>query len=421
MIGLRRLASGNATRLFLDWPLAMISLVEALRHIAENIRPTAVVEIPLADACGRVLGRDARSDVDSPAYDKSLVDGFAVVAQGQAAGTLRVSEEITAGQLPRHVVDAGSAARIMTGAPLPPGADAVVMKEDVEDRGQSVRIGSASIAPGQNILRRATSFSAGQTVVPAGRMIRPLEVGILAEAGVTQVPVHGAADVSIIATGNELVAADTAPGPGQLRNSNGPMLTCAVRAVSAVARDRGIVGDSISELHEAVASGLESDFLLLSGGVSVGVLDLVPRVLDDLGVQQVFHGVRIKPGKPVWFGRHDTAEHRACVFGLPGNPVSSFVGFQLLVRAALARFHGHRDWQPTTISARLAGPLDHHARRDAYYPARLHEMTDGRAAEPVPWQGSADLAALTRADALIHVPPGDATLAEGQSVEVLRI
>ncbi len=417
----RALLFGNTVRFHTGWLLDMISLAEALRCIGETIRPAPIIETPLADACGRVLARDALSDIDSPPYDKSLVDGYAVVAQSGAARTLRVLEEITAGRLPRVAVDTGSASRIMTGAAIPRGADAVVMKEDTEDHGQTVRIGTSHILPGQNILCRATSFAAGQTVVAAGRTIRPLEVGILAEAGVTRVPVHAAADVSIIATGNELVAADTAPGPGRLRNSNGPMLTSAVRAAGAVAHDLGIVRDTMSELREAVARGLRSDFLILSGGVSVGVLDLVPRVLSELGVREIFHGVRIKPGKPVWFGRHGESDRRIGVFGLPGNPVSSFVGFELLVRAALARFHGHHDWQPTMASACLAGPLDHHARRDAFYPARLRDSADGRTAEPLPWRGSADLAALTHANALIHVPPGNETFSDGHRVDIVII
>jgi molybdopterin molybdotransferase len=260
--------------------------------------------------------------------------------------------------------------------------------------------------------------------------------------------------VAIISTGNELVPAADTPGPGQIRNSNGPMLAALVQAAAAVPRDLGIVRDEPDALRRAIAEGLRADVLVLSGGVSAGVLDLVPGVLAELGVRQVFHKVNLKPGKPLWFGlchSERSEESRAetlrsaqgdrrvqgdsatphsarrtphsptLVFGLPGNPVSTLVCFELFVLPALRRLAGHSQATRAPILARLTEDFTHKGNRPTYHPADVVARDGQATVTPVRWQGSADLRAFTAANALVHFPEGDRRFSAGQEVEVIEL
>ena len=321
----------------------MISVAEAQSLVREQAIAGTSHATKLGDALGLVLGESATSDVDSPPHDKSMVDGYAVVAAdlSEPGRTLDVIEEITAGMIPTRPLEPGSAARIMTGAPIPEGADAVVMIERTElrtgaDGASRVQIREQAVPVGQNILPQATSLRRGEQVVLAGDVLRPIEIGVLAEIGYAQVQAIPRPVVGVLATGDELVPAGESPGAAKIRNSNGPLLAALVETAGGCPRDLGIARDSISSLSERIAKGLKGDVLLLSGGVSAGVLDLVPKVFQELGVRQVFHKVSVKPGKPVWFGVRSEAGRPTLVFGLPGNPVSSLVCFELFVRPALA-------------------------------------------------------------------------------------
>ncbi len=322
----------------------------------------------------------------------------------------------------------------------------MVMVEETELIDDSrVRIRSTKVTPGQNILRRAVAMRQGEIVLRAGLALRPSDIGLLAEVGRAEVSAISRPTVAIISTGNELVPAAGTPGPGQIRNSNGPMLAALVHAAGATPRDLGIVRDERDELRRTIAEGLRSGVLILSGGVSAGVLDLVPGVLAELGVRQVFHKVNLKPGKPLWFGTQENSEFGirnsermkagsgtphselriprspTLIFGLPGNPVSTLVCFELFVRPALRRLAGHTDAVREPILARLTKDFIHRGNRPTYHPARL-ESENGRATVlPVVWQGSADLRAFAAADALIHFPEGDREFCAGQDVEVLRL
>ena len=334
----------------------MIPLEQAIQHIADNVQRGGTEKISLADSVGRVLAVDIKSDVDSPPHDKSIMDGFAVRAEDVAQGAeLRVLETVPAGTVPKYEIVPGTATRIMTGAPLPAGADAVVMVEQTtyEESPSSnpaesvVTLNLESVEPGRHVMNRASATSVGDTVMKAGHKVRPQDVGLLAECGAAELWAITQPSIAILPTGDELVSPDQKPGPGMIRNSNGPMLVSLARGQTETVVDLGVGRDDRQQLAEKVQRGLQSDFLVLSGGVSAGMLDLVPDVLAKQNVKQVFHKVAVKPGKPIWFGVQKNGSHTCYVFGLPGNPVSSLVGFNLFVRAALAIVNGHDVNQPT--------------------------------------------------------------------------
>lgn len=405
----------------------MLTVDEALKHVLDKARPQPPINVPLARALGHVLAADVSSDVDSPPHDKSIVDGYAVRSADLLSDVveLDVIEEIVAGDVPRHAVAAGQASRVMTGAPVPPGADAVVMlerttllpAESPASTSATVRIESGSFIAGQNIMRQGASMRRGESVLPAGRAIRPIELGVLAEVGCTSVPVVRRPAVAVLATGNELVPAEATPAAGQIRNSNGPMLMALVSKAGAEPIDLGIGRDEEQDLCARMARGLKSDVLVLSGGVSAGVLDLVPGVLADLGVAQVFHKVSLKPGKPLWFGVYARGQQRTLVFGLPGNPVSSLVCFELFVRPAIERLAGRETIGLPRTTMPLAKDFEHRGDRPTYHPSRV---VSG-AVEPLRWQGSGDLRTLVDATALACFAAGNRQYHAGEPIDILQL
>jgi molybdopterin molybdotransferase len=389
-----------------------------------------------------VLAANVAADIDSPPHDKSVVDGYAVQSTDMIDGLarLKILEEITAGAIPKKPVAAGYCTRIMTGAPLPEGADAVVMVEKTSTFGDTVEIRDDRFRSGQNILRRGTSFQHSEIVLRAGAELEPAEIGLLAEVGQSRVQTIGPVRVGILSTGNELVDYSEVPGPGNIRNSNGPLLNAACRRAGAIPIDLGIARDDVARLRRSISEGLQCDILVISGGVSAGVLDLVPRVLADIGVRPVFHKVHLKPGKPLWFGVNEQHADSALaasslsslsslaprpstlVFGLPGNPVSSLVCFELFVRPAILKMAG-RHWESphATRSAKLTRPFNHRGDRPTYHPAVLIESPDGALVEPTVWKGSADLRGFIGANSLIAFPPGNREFSAGDSVDVLSL
>jgi molybdopterin molybdotransferase len=262
----------------------------------------------------------------------------------------------------------------------------------------------------------------GEAVLPAGARLRPQEIGLLATVGRTVVPVVPAPRVAILSTGDELVEAGEVPGPGQIRNSNGPMLLAQVGRAGALPRYLGIARDRMDSLAPLIDEGLHAHVLILSGGVSAGKLDLVPAALSAAGVVARLHQVALKPGKPFFFGSRDRpGSPRTLVFGLPGNPVSSLVCFELFVRPALRRLRGLADAGPRYVSATLTEDFPYRSDRPTYHPAVLAGESDGYRVRPVPWLGSADLRALTRANALMVLPAGDHLHRSGQCLDVLSL
>jgi molybdopterin molybdotransferase len=403
----------------------MLSVNEALAKIVASVAPLPAEEVRLGEALGRVLAGEITSSIDSPPFDKSLMDGFAVrsadVVEGRAA--LDVVETVTAGNLPTRRVEPGTATRIMTGAPLPEGADAVVPVEVTafDEATGRVTIASRLVAAGANVIRRGTNTRVGELVLSPGRVLRPQELGTLAELGCATVPVYRRPRVAVLATGDELVPVEETPGPGRIRNSNETLLVAQLRRMGADPVPLGIARDDRAHLRERIEWGLACDFLLLSGGVSAGTLDLVPSELAAAGVVEVFHGVNVKPGKPVWFGLrpHNTAP--TCVFGLPGNPVSSMVCAELFARTAIRRATGVEPAIPPTTPGRLAHDHTTRGDRPVYHPACLEWTEDGTRVHLVAWHGSSDLRATVEANGLALIPAGDATHPAGAVVQTIPL
>jgi molybdopterin molybdotransferase len=400
----------------------MLSVAEAQRLVLEYARPLPPEAVALTTAAlDLILAEDVTSDLDMPPYDKALMDGFAVRAADlpDGRGVLSVIEEVTAGQTPQRTVGPLQATRIMTGAPVPAGADAVVQVERTRPVGRDqVEINDRPVSPGLNVLPRGREMRRGDVVLPSGTRLRPQEFGTLATVGRTAAKVYPAPQVAVLSTGDEVVEAPEAPGPGQIRNGNGPMLVAQVCRAGGVPRYLGIARDRLDSLRPPVAEGLRAHVLVLSGGVSAGKLDLVPGVLHELGVEAHFHKVEMKPGKPVFFGTRGDA----LVFGLPGNPVSALVCFELFVRPALRRLRNHPEPGPRKLSAVLAADFAYRTDRPTYHPARLERRPDGSPeVTAVPWFGSPDLRGLTRANALALVPPGEHQYRAGQRLEVMPL
>ena len=412
----------------------MIELDAAIALVEQAAAPAPPRRQPLLAAVGRRLAAGVVADVDSPPWDRAMMDGFAVRDADFAAGAAEVVEldvlvDLAAGDVTSLPVRSGTCARIMTGAPLPPGADAVVPVECARDgtervhAGGRVRLCDPRFRPGQHVGRRGAAFRAGQEVLAAGALLGAAEIGLAAEAGATHVVADPVVRVAILATGSELVPPEAVPAFGQTRNSNGPMIAAAVTLLGAEPIPLGIAADRPEAIRALVAQGLAADVLVLSGGVSAGDLDLVPAIFARCGVEQIFHKVRLKPGKPVWFGalRRGGERPPTLVFGLPGNPASSLVCFELFVRPAIAILAGRaRDgWHLPRDRAVLTGSAQADGHRPVYLPCRLTRSADGLLATPRPWTGSSDMSGLAGSDGLIGLPAGRGRLDAGAEVDVL--
>jgi molybdopterin molybdotransferase len=400
----------------------MLTVAEAHDRIASCVRPLAPTRTPLRELLGLRLAEPVVSRVDSPPFDKALVDGYAFSTR-DASASLRELELVTAGGVPSNAVVPGTTIRVMTGAPIPDGADAIVKWEDCDVLGDgTIRHPGRKAKPGDCILKRGAAFHAGQAVLETGKLLDPLDIALLAEIGHAEALAYPRPMVGVLPTGDELVEAHEPMGPGQIRNSNGPMLQAALSAAGATAVDLGVGRDDPADLREKIRRGLECDVLLISGGVSAGVKDLVPGVLAELGVVEQFHKVSLKPGKPLWFGLRENGHRRTLVFGLPGNPVSTLVCYRLFVLPALGALAGDAYTPPETERALLSRKLEHRGDRPTYFPCRRTQAS-GKAprVEPLNWKGSADLATLTKADCLGALPAGDYELAAGDEVDILSL
>jgi molybdopterin molybdotransferase len=293
------------------------------------------------------------------------------------------------------------------------------MQEDTQRAGDRVRITDANVRPCQWVYAQGTEMKAGATVLKAGTVLNPAAFGVLASVGKTAVPAYPFPRVGVVVTGDELVDANVKPRAGQIRNSNGPMLTALAARGGGVPRYLGIARDDFAVTKSLIAEGIAvSDVLLIAGGVSVGDHDLVPAVLKELDVTTHFRQVRMKPGKPLLFG---TAPKGTLVFGLPGNPASSFVGFELFVRPALRILGGHKEAGPRTIRLPVAEGIAETNDRPTYRPAKLQEGESGWMVRALPWSGAPDLVGLQPADALLVLPPGDTRVDRGAIMDVVLL
>lgn len=399
----------------------MLDVAQAQTIVLRHCHPLPPEIAPLTSAAqGLVLAEDVTSDLDMPPHDKAMMDGYAIRASDVSGGgrNFTITEEITAGRTPTRPVLAGEAARIMTGAPIPNGADAVVMVEQTRTlESGRVAIDAMAIQPGQNILTRGREMRCGETVLGVGAVLRPQEFGLLATVGRTSVRVHPAPRVALLSTGDELVEAGELPRAGQIRNGNGPMLAAQITRAGGLPRYQGIARDDPVSLRALVAEGMMANVFILSGGVSAGNKDFVPGVLQELGVEAHFHKIALKPGKPLFFGTRG----QTLVFGLPGNPVSALVCFELFVRPAIRRLRGHADAGPALVAAHLTEACTYRTDRPTYHPAYLSAASSGWEVRIVPWFGSPDLRALTRANSLAVLPTGDNQFTVGQELPVIRM
>ena len=407
-------------------PYSMLSVEDALNITLEQTRLPGAVRRPLSKVRGAILAADIAAKEPLPPFPASTMDGYAVVA-ADGTGDYPMVGEVSAGALADFSVQPGTVAYITTGAPLPGGADAVVMIEETEELPQgngapTIRI-NQNVAPGTNVRPVGVDVEAGQTVLAAGERLDPAEIGILATAGIVDVPVYPRPKVAVLSTGDELVDPAQKPGPGQIRDSNRAMLLAAIRAAGGEPIDLGISGDTQEALEQRVRQGLaQADILLTSGGVSMGDLDLVKPLLEHAGT--VHYGrVRMKPGKPVTFATADLEEGRRLVFGLPGNPVSSLVTFYLFVVPALRKMAGWPDPALRVVQARLAQPLPLDAYRPEYHRATL--SWDGRQrcflAASTGIQASSRLLSMRTANALLALPQREGVMAAGETVDALLI
>lgn len=379
----------------------MLSLDAAWSHIVQHVLPGQPLLVNLAEGLGCSLAEDIVSNTDSPPFDKSMMDGFGIQSDAFSRGRrqFRIAGELTAGQSRTAPLGQGDAIWIMTGAPIPPGVDAVVRIEDCRVEGDVVHLNSATVPCGLNIVRRGESMRIGEALLPAGRILRAQEIGLLAELGRAQVIVRRKPRIAVLATGNELVPVDATPGSGQIRNTNEPMLCAQIRQAGCEAVGLGIARDNVDSLQAGIQEGLQADILCLSGGVSAGKLDLVPQELERAGVQSVFHKVELRPGKPVWFGVKP-GPAPCYVFGLPGNPVSSQVCFELFVRTAIRRLLGSLKARPDFKRARLEADFHSSSDRPTFFPAKIRYDGVTRIVTTTNWQGSFDLRATVDANGL---------------------
>ena len=403
----------------------LISVEQAWALIDAEVQSLPIESVTLSDSVGRTLVSEISSDVDSPPHRKSMMDGFAVRSADivRDGVELNVVETVVAGDVPTRLVESGQATRIMTGAPMPAGADAVVMVELTEysEEDQTVRIMLPELAPRKHTAEQGSNFRCGEILFSSGRRVRPIDVGLLAEIGAAQLDVVRQPRVAILPTGDELVDCEQLPDAGQIRNSNGPMLAAMMTALDCEVQPLGIGRDDRESLAEKIDRGLQADLLLLSGGVSAGTMDLVPELLAHAGVQQVFHKVAVKPGKPIWFGVRRSGDAVCYVFGLPGNPVSSMVGVRLFVQRLLRGLAGRN---AADRSARVQISRDHETRGDrpSYWPGQI-VASENSATQvlPLDWRGSSDLRSLAVADGLIVFPPGTQVHPAGSEFEFLPL
>jgi len=366
---------------------------EVARHFASKPRTLSTEAVSLEDCDGRVLSEDVRADRDSPPVPRSTRDGFAVRA-ADFPGRASVIGEVRAGSAFNGSVGAAQAVEIMTGAPLPMGADAVIMVEHASlDSGWITT--DRTVAPGQFINRRASEYTQGEAVLEAGHRIDFSSVALLAAVGSRTVPVFSRPRVAIVSTGDEVVGVETVPLDYQVRNSNAYSLAAQVRRAGGRPAILPVATDDLESTRAVIRRGLQSQLLLLSGGVSAGKYDIVETVLSELGAEFYFDRVWIQPGQPLVFGRvADTF-----VFGLPGNPASTIVTFALFARTAIELIGGQVESPLPLLHAHLSADFRHKPGLTRFLPAWL--STDGWHIAPVTWQGSSDIAALARANAFL--------------------
>ncbi|MFM7056495.1 MAG: molybdopterin molybdotransferase MoeA [Planctomycetota bacterium] len=405
----------------------MLSIAAAFDLIQSRTPRPRTATVALPAALHRVLAENLAVPELYPAFTRSLMDGYALNSCAAESlpptewFTCTVPETLTAGQLATRAVGPGQAVRVMTGAMLPEGCDCVVPQELVvpaADQPGAILIPRSACRRGASVLSAGGLGRPGDPLLTAGTLLQPRHIAALAEFGHGSIPVSEIPTVAIISTGNELVPYHQSPPPGRLRNSSQPMLVALLQTMGARVVCVESADDSADSLDAAIRTGLQADLLLLTGGVSVGLLDLVPAALHRAGVQQLLHGVRLKPGKPLWVGVHEPAAgaHSTLVFGLPGNPVSSLACCELFVRPSIRRMLG-RPPAPA-LSAELSHDVSIRGDRPVCQPALAFMEGPCLTVRIVPWELSADLRSTAAANCMVLLEPDRSPLVAGSRVDV---
>lgn len=400
----------------------MISAREALAFILNHITVGPETVVPAGQALGLVLAEDVCAPDDVPPFANSAMDGYAVRSSdtagscGKRPRLLGLIETVPAGSLPKKRIGAGQATKIMTGAPLPPGADAVLAAENSAEKNGAV-LCLAPVRRGENVRRAGEDVRRGERVLRKGALVRPQEMGMLGAAGKTRVRVVRRPRVAILATGSELIEAGRTPGPGQVRNCNNLSLIGLVGKYGAEPVDLGLVRDDERALKSRIAAAAAYDLVVASGGVSVGECDMVKTILSRLGECARFWQVRVKPGKPLAFA----IVRGKPVFGLPGNPVSAIVSFEQFVRPALLKMMGRTRLHKPVIKACCKKRIEKPRGRAHLIRARVWRSGGKYHASPVRAQGSGALSSMVKADGLIVVPASKTAVRPGETVRVMML
>jgi molybdopterin molybdotransferase len=405
---------------------------EEARHVveeqAERLRTPATITVDLFSAAGRVLAEPIRADRNLPPFPRSTRDGYAVRAADVAhvPATLGVIGEIKAGEslenIPKHI-GTGQAASIMTGAPVPSGADTVVMVEFTAQQGNRVEV-TRSVVPGENIVPSGAEAKQGSVLVERGTRLNDAAIALAATAGQSRLQVYNRPQVAVLTTGDEIVSIDATPGPTQIRNSNSYSLAAQIRDAGGEPVLLPIAPDEPLKLRSLIEEGLKSDLLLMTGGVSMGRYDLVEQVLEELKTEVFFTGAKIQPGRPVVFGkcgagasaRENTGTY---FFGLPGNPVSTMVTFELFARPILESLAGLSPRKLQFTYAKLKSEIRRKPGLKRFLPAILSGEFEASLVELVSWQGSGDVAATARANCYIVIPPDREWIPAGEFVPIM--
>jgi len=395
----------------------MISVDKALGIILENVFSLDTVTTGINSAFGRVLAEDIVSDIDIPPFNKSAMDGYAVRASdlSDVPSALKVIDSISAGSISRKKLQPGTCVKIMTGAPVPEGADAVVMIEDTELVSDASVSFTKKVKPGQNVCTRGEDVTKGTTILRKGTVIKGPEIAVCASVGRVFINVVRTPTVGIVSTGSEIVEPSHPLEVGKIRNSNGPMLESLVKGTGFSAEYLGLARDNEDELSEVMARGFRKDVLLLSGGVSMGDYDLIPEILEKQGAQVLFHKVRVKPGKPLLFAKKDGCQ----IFGIPGNPVSNFTTFFMFIKPALFKMMGRSDYPPEFIDAMLATDFTNTSKRVLVVPSSCWVERGMFNVTPFMLNGSADIVGCIGANCLSIMEEG--VHKKGERIRVLLL
>jgi molybdopterin molybdotransferase len=398
----------------------MISVEEALEILLSNLPERKVEQVPFQESLGRVLAEDLVATCDIPPFHRSSMDGYALRAEdvGNSPADLRIIGESRAGGGIPVNLEPGGAVSIMTGAPVPEGADAVQIIEQCEivNGGQQVRI-LKPVKLYENIAPRASEAKAGNVVLAEGHRVGPSEIAVMATFGYCSVKVYGKPSIAIFATGDELVEVHQRPQPDQIRNSNAYCLASQLRLMGLESDYLGIARDDREELRRMMLVGLERDVLIITGGVSMGDYDFVRDVFQDLKLEILFSKVAIKPGKPTVFARRGSK----LVFGLPGNPISALITFECFVRPVIGRLNGMTAPELPRMKGELLADMRQTPGRTAFMPAWVSWQEDGWKVDPLLWKSSADIIGFTGANAAFVFPKNRDTLSRGETVEIMLL